>query len=323
ITHSEWASEDAYSASAGAGAAHARKGGTVPGATFRRLPFNYCALSLQPFNHPVCTPDGSAIFDLVHILPYLKEHGNVNPVTGTPLKPSELVKLHFAKNEAGEYVDPVTYKVLTNNTHIVAIKTSGNVFAWDTVEKLNVKPKMWRDLVSDAEFGRKDLITLQDPLNVEGRDLSGFKHLQDGKGVPREEGGEINAGALGNAAKILRAKEAVAKARAEREAQKDSAVIPSRSSTATTTATTPRLANQSKSTGASALPYNAARYTTGKAAASFTSTGLTPHTSADLALLTDEQYMLRRGRVKIKGYAQLRTTLGSLTLELPWGDRIW
>jgi peptidyl-prolyl cis-trans isomerase-like protein 2 len=64
------------------------------------------------------------------------------------------------------------------------------------------------------------------------------------------------------------------------------------------------------------VPYNAARHTTGLAAASFTSTGLTPHTQADLALLTDEQYMLKRGRVKNKGYARLSTTMGDVNLEL-------
>jgi peptidyl-prolyl cis-trans isomerase-like 2 len=30
---------------------------------FKRLPFYCCSLSLQPFEHPVCTPDG-IIFDL-------------------------------------------------------------------------------------------------------------------------------------------------------------------------------------------------------------------------------------------------------------------
>jgi len=62
ITHSEWSSEDAFGASAGA---NARKAGTA-GASFKRLPFNFCAVSLQPFEHPVCTVDGT-IFDLTNI----------------------------------------------------------------------------------------------------------------------------------------------------------------------------------------------------------------------------------------------------------------
>ena len=64
------------------------------------------------------------------------------------------------------------------------------------------------------------------------------------------------------------------------------------------------------------MAYNAAQYTTGAAAASFTSTGLTPETSGERALLTDEEYMLRPKRVKIKGYARIETNFGSLNIEL-------
>lgn len=38
------------------------------------------SLSLQPFEHPVCTPEG-AVFDLLNIVPYLKKYGH-NPVSG-------------------------------------------------------------------------------------------------------------------------------------------------------------------------------------------------------------------------------------------------
>ncbi|KAL2002034.1 hypothetical protein VTN02DRAFT_758 [Thermoascus thermophilus] len=318
ITHSEWASEDAYSASVGAGVAKARKGGV--NAPFKRLPFNFCSLSLQPFAHPVCTPSGT-IFDLTNILPWIKKHGT-NPVDGTPLKSSDLIKLNFAKNEANEYVDPVTYKVFTDNTHIVALRTTGNVFAWDTIEKLNVKAKIWRDLVSDQEFGRKDIITLQDPQNIESRDLSSFKYLKDGEtGLTEEQQRErddptknVNVNALGSSAKVLKAKEAVAKARAERAQQAGSAASKAPGKAGTSAISKPQKASTNQP--GKPVPYNAARHTTGLAAASFTSTGLTPHTSGELALLTDEQYMLKRGRVKIKGYARISTTHGDLNLEL-------
>jgi len=52
---------------------------------FKRLPFFCCALSLRPFEHPVCTPEGKEIFDLVNIIPYLKKYGT-NPVTGNKLE---------------------------------------------------------------------------------------------------------------------------------------------------------------------------------------------------------------------------------------------
>lgn len=252
---------------------------------------------------------------------WLAKHGT-NPVTGAPLKASELITLHFARNgeggAEGEMVDPVTFKVFTDNTHIVAIRHGGeaNVFAWETVERLNVKAKMWRDLVDDREFGRGDVITLQDPQNVESRDLSKFKFLKDGESVlGREEeeerkGGSVNVAALGRVGeKVLKAKEAVEKARRERELNGDVNRTKAVAKTGAPVAR-PQMHTQKKEA------YNAAQYTTGKAAASFTSTGLTPSTSGERALLTDEEYMLRPKRIKNKGYARLETSLGPLNLEL-------
>ena len=314
ITHSEWASEDAYSASAGSGA----KASKASSASFKRLPFNYCAVSLQPFSHPVCTANGTT-FDLTNILPWLKKHGT-NPVDGAPLKSNELIKLNYTKNDEGEYVDPVTFKVFTDNTHIVALKSTGNVFAYDTIERLNIKAKMWRDLVSDEEFSRKDIITLQDPQNVEPRNFNSFKHVQDGESALTEEQRQeaenpiygINKGALGNnAARVLKAKEAVALARLKRDSSNPNSgqALSKPSNVSMNGATRP--AHSTK-----AIPFNAAQHTTGQAAASFTSTGLTPHTSADRALLTEEEYMLKPRRVKHKGYARISTKHGDLTIEL-------
>lgn len=183
---------------------------------------------------------------------------------------------------------------------------SANVFAYDTIERLNLKPKMWNDLVSDEPFTKKDIITLQDPQNLESRDLDKFKYLRDGEdsGVPKEEA-DINIAAMGNAAKILKAKEAVAKARADRAAQ----ALQKAEQKTVAKAAAPTPANK-------AVPYNATKHTSGLAAASFTSTGVTPNTSNALALMSDEEYLLRRGRVKQKGYARLETTLGEVTLEL-------
>lgn len=238
------------------------------------------------------------------------------------MKSSELIKLNFTKNDEGEYVDPVTYKVFTDNTHIVALRSTGNVFAWDTVERLNIKAKNWRDLVSDEEFKRGDVITLQDPQNVESRDLSRFKYLQDGESTLTAEQAEarkegVNEKNLGSAAKILKAKEAVAKARAEREQGAGGAG--STESQAFVNARKARADVARSGAGAKAskpVPYNAAQYSTGRAAASFTSTGLTPATSTERATLSDEEYMLKPRRVKYKGYARLSTNLGDLNLEL-------
>ncbi|XXG96581.1 Membrane protein ptm1 [Hypoxylon texense] len=326
ITHSEWSSSDSYSASTGS-----RSGAN--GASFRRLPFNFCAASLQPFQNPVCTPDGT-IFDVEVISKWLENH-KTNPVNGEPLAARDLIKLNFARNGdvdtkgadglgsdgKGDLIDPVTFKVLTDNTHIVAIRhgTYANVFAWETVERMNIKPKMWRDLVDDTEFGRSDIITLQDPQNAASRDLSQFQHLKDGGDAlltkeqeDERKQGNVNINALGRVGdKVLRAKEAVEKARREREAGGDI----NRTSKAMTKAGGNGNPRQSLIQDKKQA-YNAAAYTTGRAAASFTSTGLTPETSGERATLTDEEYMLKPKRVKIKGYARVETNLGDLNIEL-------
>jgi peptidyl-prolyl cis-trans isomerase-like protein 2 len=310
ITHSEWSSSDAFGNARGANSAANRSAAGLS-STFKRLPFNYCAVSLQPFTDPVCTASGT-IFDLTHILTWLSKHPNTSPTDGTPLRRDDLITLHFAKNEDGEYVDPVTYKVFTDNTHLVALRKSGNVFAWDTVERLNIKAKNWRDLVSDDEFTRKDIITLQDPQNIESRNFGAYKHVQDGDTVLAGSESAVNKDALGNAGKILKAKEAVAKARAERQAK----ALGNQTSKAVATAPGNGPSAASSMAAPKKAAYNAAVYTSGKAAASFTSTGMTPHTSGERALLSDEDYMLKPKRVKQKGYARMSTSLGDLNLEL-------
>lgn len=223
-------------------------------------------------------------------------------------------------------VDPVTFKVLGDNTHIAAIGKSGNVFAYDTIERLNIKAKMWRDLVSDEEFGRKDIIILQDPQNIEARNLTSFKYLQDGISTLTEEqllerkdpSRNVNKEALGNAAVVLIIKKEESMppppssiSAIKRNPQAASSAVKPSLSKPSPSAPKPTSTNISRS-----IPYNAAQHTTGKAAASFTSTGLTPHTSSERALLTDEEYMLKPRRVKGKGYAQIRTNHGNLNIEL-------
>ncbi|KAK1243102.1 hypothetical protein MKX07_003730 [Trichoderma sp. CBMAI-0711] len=332
ITHSEWSSSDAYSASVGAGAGSRASKSEIP---FRRLPFNFCAASLQPFKNPVCTPDGT-VFDVEVIDAWLDKHPGQNPVNAEPLHKKDLIRLNFARNAEsdslgvgmsdgkGDLIDPVTYKVFTDNTHIVAIRhgSYANVFAWDTVERMNIKAKMWQDLVDDQPFTRADIITIQDPQNMASRNLDTFKYLQEGgqaqltkEQEEERKAGNINAGALGSMGdKVLKAKAAVEKARKAREAGGDvnkSSGALEKSKQGTSSAAVRHAPIQDRK-----LAANAAAYTTGRAAASFTSTGLTPETSGERALLTDEEFMLKPRRVKTKGYARIETNLGNLTIEL-------
>ena len=61
-------------------------------------------------------------------------------------------------------------------------------------------------------------------------------------------------------------------------------------------------------------PYNAAHYSTGRAAASLTSTSFNVATKSDRALIDEEEYMY--DQIKDKGYVRLVTNFGKLNLEL-------
>lgn len=109
ITHSEWSSQDAFSASHGAGAGS--RGQRPSGANFKRLPFHFCAASLQPFKNPVCTLEGT-IFDVEVISAWLDKN-KTNPVNGEPLDAKDLIKLNFARNadtEVDHNADPTDGK---------------------------------------------------------------------------------------------------------------------------------------------------------------------------------------------------------------------
>ena len=90
---------------------------------YKRLPFDHCALSLQPFENPYCDDQGN-VFDLVHIVPFIKRY-KMNPCTGKPLNAKDLVKLKFFKTPTGEYHCPVMYKQFNNSTHIAVVRTTG------------------------------------------------------------------------------------------------------------------------------------------------------------------------------------------------------
>ena len=72
------------------------------------LPFDCCALSLTKYEIPVCSQEG-ILFDYVNIVEYIKQY-NINPCNGKPMKVNDLIKLNMVKNEANEWMCPVTCK---------------------------------------------------------------------------------------------------------------------------------------------------------------------------------------------------------------------
>uniref|UniRef100_A0A667XJ55 RING-type E3 ubiquitin transferase n=1 Tax=Myripristis murdjan TaxID=586833 RepID=A0A667XJ55_9TELE len=274
----------------------------IPQANFRRLPFDHCSLSLQPFEYPVCTPDG-VVFDLLSIVPWIKRYGT-NPISGEKLEAKSLIKLNFSKNNDGKYHCPVLYTVFTNNSHIVANKVTGNVFSYEAVEQLNIKTKSFKDLLTDEPFARKDIITLQDPTNLDKFNVSNFFHVKNNLKVldPDEEKAKLDPAyhlkntnqetreTLAELYKDYKGDELLASTMKEPEAKKTD-------------------------------KFNAAHYSTGRVSASFTSTAMAPATTHEADAIADDA--VRYQYVKKKGYVRLHTNKGDLNLELHCGESYW
>lgn len=182
ITQSEWST--VY------GGRNAGKRRTEGAAAFKALPHDCCALTLAPFEDPVCTPRGT-VFDRPHIIPYLAAHGNVSPVDGSPLAPEELLRIRFARSSddtggGSGYQCPVTLKRLTDHSHIVVNRGTGQVYSREGIERLRDPREegLFRDFFTDQPFALRDLLTIQDPTNLAPRNVAHFLHLR-----PPVEGG--------------------------------------------------------------------------------------------------------------------------------------
>uniref|UniRef100_UPI00358F956B RING-type E3 ubiquitin-protein ligase PPIL2 n=1 Tax=Myxine glutinosa TaxID=7769 RepID=UPI00358F956B len=267
-----------------------------PKSDFRRLPFDHCSLSLQPFEYPMCTPDG-IIYDLMSIVPWLKKFG-IDPITGEKLEMKSLIKLNFHKNNDGKYHCPVLYSVFTNNSHIMAIKTTGNVFSFEAIERLNTKSKNYCDLLTDEPFTKLDIITLQDPRNLDKFNISSFHHVINNLKVPDEEDEKARLDPAYHLKSINSETQEILQ-ELYREYKGDELLA--------STMKQPERKVTDK--------FNAAHYSTGRVASGFTSTTMQPETEHEAAVV-DEDRVRYKFLKKKKGYVRLHTTKGDLNLEL-------
>ena len=70
------------------------------------------------------------MYDITNIVPYIQKLHR-HPTTGEPLELKDVIKLTFHKNADGEYHCPVLNKVFTESTHIVALRSTGNVYCYE------------------------------------------------------------------------------------------------------------------------------------------------------------------------------------------------
>eukprot|EP01040_Poterioochromonas_malhamensis_P001395 gene1394-1477_t len=287
----------------------------------RPLPYDHCALSLAPFTNPCMLNNNTGVvFDLENITTYLQKHEK-DPVTGEPKTEADIIPLHMSKNSDGDWECPVTNKVFTASTHIVIIKTSGNVYSYSAVEELNLKPKFFRDLIDNTPFTKQDIITLQDPQNpdiVAQRDISQFKHLEELRQDVTEQ--KKTESKLRHSAASDSVMREIAKAK-EKEAQSGKVK---------------KTTEQILQGHTDEVPDDVARFyalqpltedvnpgqvnTDGKAGMAFTSTVSASWTSNQTRLANFEE--IREAKWKImrklgkKAYVQLQTNYGNINIEL-------
>ncbi|KAH8319614.1 hypothetical protein KR074_002354 [Drosophila pseudoananassae] len=259
---------------------------------FKRLPFEHCCITMAPYEMPYCDLQGN-VFEYEAILNFLKTF-KINPITGQKMDSKALVKLNFHKNANDEYHCPALFKPFSKNSHIVAVATTGNVYCWEAIEQLNIKTKNWKDLVDDTPFQRKDIITIQDPQRLEKFDISTFHHIRKNLRVLTEEEQLERKDPASGRIKTMNLETKETLAQLEKDYQP-----------------TEEEASTSKRT---ADKFNAAHYSTGAVAASFTSTAMVPVSQIEAAIIDDD--LVKYERVKKKGYVRLNTNFGPLNLEL-------
>lgn len=230
-----------------------------------------------------------------------------NPVTGAKLDAKQLIKLNFHKNSKDEIQCPITFKVFTESSHIVAIRPSGNVYSYDAIDRLNIKTNTFNDLMTNEPFTRDDIITIQDPKNLDKFNIQSFAHLKNDWKLDDEDEKarrtdpnyflkSINHETAATLQQIKTAPsgEFVEKSQTSIYAQK-----------------------QAKPNSQQLDHTNMATYSTGRLAASFTSTSMDPVTVMEAAVRDENE--IRYARIKNekkKGYARLVTNLGVINIEL-------
>ncbi|KAI3385564.1 hypothetical protein SNEBB_008544 [Seison nebaliae] len=270
---------------------------------FRRLPFYYCALSLQPATKPFCTKEG-IIFDMMSIAPFLSRYG-LNPVTGKLLGANELIKVKIVYDEEEKKpMCPILKKTMTENSFIIVNRVSGYMYLNEAIEQLNIGQNYWRDLMTHEPFVRSDLIVIQDPKNIGKFNINEFYYFQNKLlNEKKEKNTNLNNPSISTQF-VLDELERNKKKSENVEEKFHKKFLD----------TNNKISNFAK---AAHNETNQSIYSTGKAAASFTSTVVELTTNILPAYVANDEIIIRRLKSSsLKGYIQLITSLGVLNIQL-------
>ena len=168
------------------------------------------------------------------------------------------------------------------------------MYSFDAVDKLNIKAGNFKDLLTDEDFSRKDIITIQDPTSLDKFNISNFHHVK-------------------NSIKAPNAKEDRAKRDPTYTIRK---INPETESTLAELSSSFKVASEKvMDNDEEIIDYDRrAHYSTGAMASSFTSTSMVPETRQKAA--TIDKDVVRYSKIKSKAYVRLQTNLGDLNLEL-------
>lgn len=269
----------------------------------RRLKFDSCCLSLNTITgKPVglCDQDDYCyVFDCDVIVEFLEKH-QLHPITGSKVTVKDLIELKFYKNNEDQYHCPVLYKLFNQHSKIVVNKRTGNVYSYEAYQQLNLKPKNFKDLLTDEQFEKDDIVTIQDPDRAEEKwTVSNFYYVKNRLRVEDDSSGS----------KIRNIEHSdVLKASLEEYRQKADAIA----ETYTKIVGGEHYKSETKKVKLDKI--NSANYSDGNLASSVTSTVMPIANSQTAARLDHDQIIYPR--VKKKAYLQLVTNMGPLNLEL-------
>jgi peptidyl-prolyl cis-trans isomerase-like protein 2 len=274
----------------------------------RRLPFHCCALSLTPYEHPVCTADG-IVFENTALLPFLLKH-KVDPVTGKALTSRDVIRLQMDKDDEGRWQCPVLTKPFSDHTKIVAIRhgNEANVYSWQAYQELNIKAKNYTDLISGERFApSKDVIVLNDPENDEFnkmRDINNFHHVLNSRSLEMSNTGSTNVHRSVTATRIM----------------EKIAANKKRDATASDDIRNDSDERTQKRLKITSDMVTGVRLTSGKTSGSLTSSSVGISNDNQTREATPEEILNSQlavmRKLKKKGYATLHTNLGDIGLEL-------
>lgn len=89
----------------------------------------------------------------------------------------DVLVLNMHRNSKGKWSCPVTFDEFTDGSHIVAIKTTGNVYSYEAIRRLNIETKDWKEPTTGELYDKADIIHLRDPAHLENKIARNFYHV--------------------------------------------------------------------------------------------------------------------------------------------------